>query len=104
MNPNFIKHVPEQMGETNSKPFLNENSILRGPVCQIEKTLPVILKESFQAHVRKTAIIEAKRVKVTYDELLYRAMERFYERSTSYRNNLELRCFLRIVWKQSNIL
>ena len=62
--------------ETKTKPLLNEVSILRGAVCQIAKALPVVLKESLKAHGKNTAVVEASRLKITYEELLYQAFER----------------------------
>jgi acyl-CoA synthetase (AMP-forming)/AMP-acid ligase II len=71
-----MERVSGRVGETKTKALLNEVAILRGPVCKISKALPALLKESLQAHATNTALIEEGRPKITYKELLQRAMER----------------------------
>ena len=72
----FTKSVTGTMGETKTKPPVNEVSILHGAVRQNETSLAVLVKESVQAHTKNTAIIETSKLKVTYEELLHRTIER----------------------------
>ena len=68
--------VPGAMEETKTKPLVNEVSILRGAVRQNGTSLAVLLKESLQAQAKNTAVIETSKLKITYEELMHRAIER----------------------------
>ena len=68
--------VPQGVEErTERKKVERDLSILHGPVRKMEKSLPILLKESFKVNARNDAIIQRNGLKISYEDLLGHAME-----------------------------